>query len=225
MMLIQGASQNRSLKPSMNRKSEYSTLFGSWASWTFDAMDAGIFSFVILSLAHSFNVGIGDVASTVAWFLLATGIGGFLLCNISDKIGRKKTLLISVLVYGIGTFLCGMATGLTDLNIYRFIVGLAVGGLWSAAAALVSEIWRPEGRGKAIALMQTGWAVGNLFSAILAWILLNPNDPSSWRILFELASIPAFFNILLYFIFRKRITYLVRKPSTLQEQEKPIQYH
>jgi MFS family permease len=195
-------SQSPLLKPSSNHKSEYLTLFGTWASWTFDAMDAGIFSFVILSLAHSFNVDIGGVASTVAWFLLATGLGGFLLGNISDKIGRKKTLLISVLAYGIGTFLCGLAHGLTELNIYRFIVGFAVGGLWSAAAALISEIWRPEGRSKAIAFMQTGWALGNLLSAILAWVLLNPNDPSSWRSLFEIASIPAFltFFYILFFV-------------------------
>jgi MFS family permease len=196
-------STSQGLSPSLSNKSAYSSLFGAWASWTFDAMDAGVFSFVILSLAHSFKVGIGDVASTVAWFLLATGIGGFFLGNISDRIGRKKTLLISVLAYGIGTILCGTAQGLTELNIYRFIVGLAVGGLWSAAAALVSEMWRPEGRAKAIALMQTGWAVGNLFSAIGAWIILNPHDPSSWRILFEIASIPAFLTFLYILLFVK----------------------
>jgi MFS family permease len=198
--VLSGSSQG--LSPSLSNKSAYLSLFGAWASWTFDAMDAGVFSFVILSLAHSFKVGIGDVASTVAWFLLATGIGGFFLGNISDKIGRKKTLLISVLAYGIGTILCGTAHGLTELNIYRFIVGLAVGGLWSAAAALVSEVWRPEGRAKAIAWMQTGWAVGNLFSAIGAWIFLNPQDPGSWRVLFEIASIPAFltFFYILFFV-------------------------
>jgi MFS family permease len=204
----------------VSNKSAYSILFGSWASWTFDAMDAGVFSFVLLSIAHSFKVGIGDVASTVAWFLLATGIGGLLLGNISDKIGRKRTLLISVLVYGIGTLLCGFANSLGTLNIYRFIVGLAVGGLWSAAAALVSEVWRPEGRAKAISIMQTGWAVGNLFAAIGAWVILNPHDPASWRHLFEYACIPAFLTFLYILFFVKESPIWLENKANFRKGQK-----
>lgn len=55
----------------------YVTLGGSWAAWLFDALDATIFGFVLLAIATTFAVGLSDVVSTVAWFLLATGIGGF----------------------------------------------------------------------------------------------------------------------------------------------------
>jgi len=181
----------------------YKTLFGSWLGWLFDALDAGIFGFVILAISASFKVDISAVVGTVAWFLLATGIGGYFLGNISDHIGRKKTLLISVLAYGIGTFLCGLADSVVQLNIYRFIVGIAVGGLWSAAAALISEVWAPEKRAKAISFMQTGWAGGNLLAAIFAWSILNPTDPESWRNLFMIASFPAFATVLYIAFFVK----------------------
>ena len=128
----------------------YLTLGGSWAAWLFDALDATVFGFVLLAVAKSFSVGMGDVVSTVAWFLLATGIGGFFLGNIADKIGRKKTMLLSVFVYGTGTLLCGYADSLWQLNVCRFCVGIAVGGLWSAAAAAVLArplhcAWRANG--------------------------------------------------------------------------------
>lgn len=190
-------------QPAAAQKGALNTLFGSWLGWLFDALDAGIFGFVILAIAGSFKVEISSVVSTVAWFLLATGIGGYFLGNISDHIGRKKTLVISVLAYGIGTLLCGMADSVVQLNIYRFIVGIAVGGLWSAAAALISELWVPEKRAKALAFMQTGWSGGNLLAAIFAWSILNPADPESWRHLFLIASIPAFATVLYILLFVK----------------------
>jgi MFS family permease len=184
-------------------RQQYLTWTGSWLSWLFDGLDAGIFGFVILAIALSFSVQLGDVVSTVAWFLLATGIGGYFLGNISDKIGRKKTILVSVFTYGTGTLLCGFAHNIMELNIYRFIVGIAVGGLWPAAASLISEVWRPEGRTKAIAFMQTGWAGGNLLAAIFAWNLLDPANPESWRMLFIYSALPAYAALIFVVIFVK----------------------
>ncbi|MDB6051320.1 MAG: transporter [Pseudomonas sp.] len=188
---------------SLTQGERYLTLGGSWAAWLFDALDATVFGFVLLAVAKSFSVGMGDVVSTVAWFLLATGIGGFFLGNIADKIGRKKTMLLSVFVYGTGTLLCGYADSLWQLNVCRFCVGIAVGGLWSAAAALVSEIWPPAGRAKAFAVMQTGWSGGGLLAAIFAWTFLKTDDPESWRSLFIYASIPAYFTLVFIMLFVK----------------------
>jgi MFS family permease len=176
----------------------YVTLGGTWAAWLFDALDATIFGFVLLAVATNFAVGLSGVVSTMAWFLLATGIGGFFLGNLSDKIGRKKTMMLSVLVYGSGTFLCGFAETLWQLELFRFCVGIGVGGLWSAAAALVSEIWPPAGRAKAFAVMQTGWSDGGLLALIFAWSFLNSSNPESWRMLFIYASIPSLLFIWLF---------------------------
>ncbi|WP_342649041.1 MFS transporter [Pseudomonas sp. REB1044] len=181
----------------------YVTLGGSWAAWLFDALDATIFGFVLLVVAKTFSVGLGDVVSTVAWFLLATGIGGYFLGNLSDKIGRKKTMMLSVFVYGTGTLLCAFAESVWQLTVFRFFVGVAVGGLWSAAAALVSEIWPPSGRTKAFAVMQTGWSGGSLLSAIFAWSFLDSSNPESWRTLFIYAAIPAYLTLMFIWLFVK----------------------
>jgi len=187
----------------MSRAQRYATLGGSWGAWLFDALDATIFGFVILAVSHTFSATLSDVVSTVAWFLLATGIGGFFLGNISDKIGRKRTLLISVLIYATGTLLCGFAHGIAELNLYRFAVGIGVGGLWSAAVALIGEIWEPSGRAKAIAVLQTGWSGGSLLAAIFAWVLLDASNPDSWRRLFILSSVPAYCIAIFILLFVK----------------------
>ncbi|MFB5190782.1 MFS transporter [Alicyclobacillus fastidiosus] len=182
---------------------QVNAIIGSWASWLFDAMDAGIFSFVLLAVAHTFKTSLSGVTTVVAWFLLATGVGGYVFGNISDRIGRKRTLWISVLIYGLGTLMCGFVQNMLELNIFRIIVGVAVGGLWSAAAALISEVSQPESRAKALAVMQTGWSGGQLLAAILAWTILNPHNPESWRWLFIDASIPAWATAVYILLFVK----------------------
>ncbi|MGU7775470.1 MFS transporter [Burkholderia sp. MR1-5-21] len=188
---------------STSRFLRYTTLGGAWGAWLFDAVDASIFSFVILSVAHSFSASLSSVVSIAAWFLLATGIGGFLLGNLADRIGRKTTLLVSVLTYATGTLMCGFARDVPELALCRFAVGIGVGGLWSAAVALVGEVWPASGRARAMALMQTGWSAGSLLSAVFAWTLLDPADPSSWRHLFIAAAIPAYCIAFVIFAFVK----------------------
>ncbi|SOE92103.1 Sugar phosphate permease [Burkholderia sp. D7] len=181
----------------------YATLGGTWGAWLFDALDATIFSFVILSISNTFGATLGQVVSIAAWFLLATGIGGLLLGNLADRIGRKRALLVSVLTYATGTLLCGFAHSVTELSLYRFAVGVGVGGLWSAAVALVGEVWPATSRAKAMALMQTGWSAGSLLAAVFAWTLLDASDPASWRHLFIVAAIPAYGVALLILVFVK----------------------
>ncbi|GMA65594.1 MFS transporter (plasmid) [Alicyclobacillus fastidiosus] len=199
----------------------YAILGGAWGAWLFDAMDSGVFSFVMLAIAHSFHTTLANVVGTMAWFLLATGIGGYLLGNIADYIGRKPTILISVFIYGVGTLLCGSSHSLGELNLYRFIVGIAVGGLWSGAASLVSEVWKPEGRAKALAILQTGWSGGNLLAAIFAWNILGANhSPEAWRDLFYISSIPALIVFVYCIFFVKESHIWIANKSSIRKNAK-----
>ena len=181
-------------------KQQWFNLMGSWMSWLFDAMDAGLFAFVITFLVKDFKVSLPEVVSAVSYFLIATAIGGIIMGNISDRIGRKKTLVLSILGYGIFTVLCGLAQNMTQMIIFRFLVGLAVGGLWGAAAALVSEIWEPKTRGMATAILQTGWAGGNLLAALFAmWVL----PVFGWRGMFFATGVPALVSFIFVLLFVK----------------------
>lgn len=196
-MAIQNMPEKTSMFQGVTR-GQWLTLTGSWMSWLFDALDAGLYAFVISYLVKDFHAKLPDVVAIVSYFLIATAIGGVFMGNLADRIGRKKTILFSVFAYGVFTVLAGTAQNLFQMGIYRFLVGLAVGGLWGAAASLISEIWLPEHRGKATAILQTGWAGGNLLAAVFA---MNFLPTIGWRGLFYVNAIPAalaFFFVLFF---------------------------
>ena len=90
--------------------------------------------------------------------LITSALGGIGAGFLSDRIGRRRTLVLTILVYSIGSGGSALATGLATLMFWRSIVGFGLGGEWSAGAVLVAESWPPKHRAKAIALMQSGWA-------------------------------------------------------------------
>ena len=87
---------------------------------------------------------------------------------IADRIGRVRALTLSILLYSLAT--AGLATSgaLWQLVMWRVLVGVGMGGEWSCGSVLVAETWPAEHRGKAMGLMQSGWAIGALIAALPA---------------------------------------------------------
>ena len=86
------------------------------------------------------------------------------------------------------TALTATAHSLAELIVWRSLVGIGLGGEWAAGSVLVSESWPAEHRGKAIGLMQSGWAIGYIFAALLASAILPAHG---WRVLFAIGVAPA----------------------------------
>src|SRR5947209_19273274 len=84
------------------------------------------------------------------FMLLASGIGGVLFGLIADRIGRTKALMLSIFTYSICSFASGLATSITMLSVFRFVLGLGMGGEWNTGATLVAETWPIHLRAKAI---------------------------------------------------------------------------
>jgi MFS family permease len=113
--------------------------------------------------------------------LLASGIGGVLFGFIADRIGRKRALMLSILTYSLCSFASGLATSIVVLAIFRFILGLGMGGEWNTGATLVAETWPTELRAKAISVVQSSWAIGYALAALVAGIVLHY---ATWRMVF-----------------------------------------
>lgn len=173
------------------------SMIGLWGSWLFDAMDASLYAFAIPFVVQDFNVTLTKAVSVVSIFLLCTALGGIFIGNISDRLGRKTTVLLSIVIYGLSNFLVGQSSSWLQLAIYRGLAGFAVGGLWPAAAALISEIWPAKSRGGAVSLLQTGWAFGALLAALFAKIFI---PMSGWRGMFLATLVPAVI-VFVYVIF------------------------
>ena len=111
---------------------------------------------------------------------------------LADRIGRVNTLIITVLVYAVFTALCGLAPNYETLLVFRALQGLGFGGEWAAGAILVAEYAAPRHRGRAVAIVQSAWAVGWGLAVIVYTVVFSLFDESvAWRVLFFTGALPA----------------------------------
>jgi len=124
--------------------------------------------------------------------LVASAVGGIAFGVIADRFGRTRALIGSILIYSVFTAACGFAQSIVQLAVFRIFLGLGMGGEWASGAALVSETWATEYRGKALGFMQSAWAVG-YFAAALVVRLVMP--VWGWRGVFFVGVLPALLTI------------------------------
>src|SRR5262249_45350756 len=127
--------------------------------------------------------------------LVGWACGGILFGRVADHIGRTKTLLLTMMLYALGTAACALAPNLVVLAIFRFVASLGIGGEWAAGAAMVSEVVPEKRRVEAGALLYTS-APGGLFLATfvnhqIAGVALAARPEVSWRYVFLTGLLPA----------------------------------
>jgi len=180
-------------------RQHWRTLWGSYLGWIFDGYEAYALivalPFALKSLltpeqlqTPSYYAGLAIGITLLGW-----GIGGLLGGVAADYIGRKRMMMVSIVLYASFTGLAAFAHSFMALAFLRFITGLAIGSEWSTGIALVAETWPDKARPKGCGLLQSGFGGGALLAA-LAWYILsqtNPLGPDTWRIMFALGALPA----------------------------------
>jgi MFS family permease len=120
--------------------------------------------------------------------LIAAAVGGTVFGWVADRFGRARALTISMIIYSVATALCGLTQTATELLICRVVLGLGMGGEWASGAALVAEMWPGRHRGKALAVVQSSWAVGYALAAAVVAIVM---PRFGWRAVFFVGIAPA----------------------------------
>src|SRR5437588_10022638 len=146
---------------------ERRTFFACAGGWALDAMDVQMYSFVIPTLIMVWGITRGQAGELSTASLLVSAVGGWLAGWIADRFGRVRTLQIAILWFAVFTFLSGLAQNYEQLFAARALLGLGFGGEWAAGAVLLGESIRAEHRGKALGMMQAGWAVGWAVASLL----------------------------------------------------------
>lgn len=167
-------------------------LWAAQLGFLLDAMDVLLYVFAIQTLKAQFgwtNAQAGAVSSAT---LIASAFGGILAGWVSDRIGRRRTLIYTILLYSLASAGSATAGSLGALLMWRALVGLGLGGEWSAGATLVAEWWPAQHRGKAVSFMQSGWALGYIAAAGLSALIL---PTLGWRALFLCGVLPALFTL------------------------------
>ena len=175
---------------------ERRTFWSCKAGYGLDAMDTQFLSFVIPTLIATWGLSKGDAGLIGTVTLLTSAVGGWLAGILSDRIGRVKALQITILWFAFFTVLCGLAQNYTQLLWARGLMGFGMGGEWTAGAILMGEVIRAKDRGKAVGMVQSGWALGWGVSALLYALMFSLLPPEwAWRALFLLGILPALFVI------------------------------
>jgi MFS family permease len=174
----------------------------AFAGYALDAFDLIILTLTLSAIATTFGVSTGaaGVLSTVT--LSASAVGGVLAGVLCDRIGRARTLMLTVAVYSLFTLLSGLASSYEMLLVFRVFQGIGFGGEWAVGAVLVAELVRPEARGKALGLIQSAWAVGWALAVIAFTIVFSLfAEEQAWRVLMVIGVLPA----LLSFYVRRHV--------------------
>src|SRR3984957_3294938 len=153
-----------------------------------DSMDVMLYALVLGQVQREMHLSAAMSGAMVSATLIAAAAGGLGFGWFADRFGRVRALIWSVLVYSIGTGLCGFTQTATQLMLCRVLLGFGVGGEWASGAALVAETWPEQHRGKALALVQSSWAVGYALGALVVAIVM---PRFGWRPVFFVGIIPA----------------------------------
>ena len=174
--------------PAQVTQAERHSLVAGGLGWMLDGMDVMLYSMVLADLVVNFGMSKPEAGFLNSLTLLASALGGFRFGFLADRIGRTRALMGSILVYSIASFACGLSQTITQLAVFRFILGLGMGGEWTTGAALIAETWPPRHRGKALGLMQSSWAIGEMIAALVALLVL---PRWGWRAVFFVGVLPA----------------------------------
>ncbi|MFY9676154.1 MAG: MFS transporter [Terriglobales bacterium] len=164
------------------------TLVAAALGWMLDSFDAMLYALVLTHVMRDLGMTKGTAGFLSTLMLLASGIGGILFGFLADRIGRKRALMLSIVTYSVCSFASGLSTTVLMLAIVRFILGLGMGGEWNTGATLVAETWPDELRAKAMAIVQSSWAIGYALAALVAGIVLHY---ANWRFVFFVGILPA----------------------------------
>jgi MFS family permease len=160
--------------------------------WMLDSFDVMLYALVLAALMKDLGMTKLTAGLLGSVTLVASAIGGICFGVVADRYGRTRALISSILIYSVFTAACGFAQTVAHLAVFRVFLGLGMGGEWASGAALVSETWSSEHRGKALGFMQSAWAVGYGAAALVVAVVM---PIWGWRAVFFVGVLPAFLTV------------------------------
>jgi SHS family lactate transporter-like MFS transporter len=181
------------------RVNQRNAVLAGFLGWTLDAFDFFILTLIIDDVAKGFGRTRPDIAFALTATLAMRPVGAVIFGIMADRLGRRLPLMLNVIFYALLSVLSGVAPNYQVFILLRMLFGVCMGGEWGVGASLALESASPRLRGLLSGLLQEGYAIGNLLSA-LAFRLLYPAfnaayPGNGWRLMFFLGGLPALLSL------------------------------
>ena len=193
---------------------EKRTFWSCFAGWALDALDVQMFTLAIPAIIAAYGIDKTQAGAISSVTLISSALGGWIAGAASDRIGRIRTLQLTIVWFAGFTFLCAFAQSFPQLLVLKALQGFGFGGEWAAGAVLMAETIRAENRGKAMGAVQSAWAFGwggsvILYTAMFSWL----PAAMAWRAMFVVGLLPA---LLVLWIRRSLKEPARARPATVQ---------
>jgi MFS family permease len=189
--------------------------------WLFDCMDQRLFILAresaLKELLRSDTQALAVLSTYIGYattsMIVGWATGGIIFGVMSDKVGRVKTMVATLIVYAGFTGLSGLAHNWVEFTLYRFLVGLGIGGMFGAATALVAESVPTHFRAVALGLLQALSALGNIIGSLITlWVPPGTEaflgSYAGWRVLFFIGILPALLIAPIVFVLKEPASWL-----------------
>lgn len=170
------------------------SLVAASLGWMLDSFDVMLYALVVQGVMADLAIDAGMGGQLQSYTLFASAAGGLMFGVIADRFGRTRALILSVLMYSVFTAACGFARTAAELAVFRVFLGIGMGGEWASGAALVSETWPDRHRGKALAFVQSSWAICYGLAVIVDFVVRSVLG-FNWRVVFFVGVAPALFAL------------------------------
>ena len=207
---------------------QWKAFIGCYLAWVLDGFDYTILQFLLVDIQRSFTVNKALAGALLTVTLVCRAFGGTAAGIAADRWGRKGPLMFSILWYSIFQCLGGFSTSYGMLFGFRALFGIGMGGVWAAGMPLTLEHWPPHLRGTASGMMQSGYSVGFLLSALVfeyAYPLLS-QTAYGWRAFFWIGVTPAFLVLFIMRGVEESPVWLERQRQLKARQERdPVSFN
>ncbi|TCB33660.1 MFS transporter [Acinetobacter sp. ANC 4910] len=179
----------------------------------FDGYDLVIYGVALPLLMQEWGLSAVQAGLLASTALFGMMFGAMSFGTLSDKLGRKKTIMICVAIFSGFTFLGAFASSPVEFGILRFLAGLGIGGVMPNVVALMTEYAPKRIRSTLVAVMFSGYAIGGMTSALLgAWLVTD----YGWKIMFIIAGIPFVALPIIWKFLPESLMFLTQKGETAQ---------
>lgn len=196
----------------------YKLLVVAGIGWVFDSMDTGLIAFVLPLLIKEWGLSATQAGMLGSIGLVGMALGAVAAGTLADRVGRKTVFSVTIVLYSLATGLCAVAPNYELLVLFRFLVGLGLGGELPVAATLVTEYVPGRARGRFMVLLESFWAVGWLLAALIAYFII---PVTGWRTAFLIGALPALYTMVIRMHLPESVRYLLKK-GKIEEARKIV---